>query len=155
MPRAAAPVRPDDPEAGTQSRIDPVASGRGPMPMAAALHPPTVAAPVSLAPTAGPIGEQATGVPNGCTSAQLRRFIKSRAYLPVHEIRRRFQIESEDDEVTAFAVDAGRVFVGLPLREGRILGELVRAGEVGYELQMDPAAPVVVGVYPMRPVTRQ
>jgi hypothetical protein len=91
----------------------------------------------------------------GCTPAQLRRFIKSRAYLPVHEIRRRFGIESADDDVTGFSVDNGRVFVGLPLREGRILGDLVRAGEVGYELQLDPEAPIIVGVYPMRPVTRQ
>ena len=96
------------------------------------------------------------GLPGaGCTPAQLRRFIKSRAYLPVHEIRRRFGIESADDDVTGFSVDNGRVFVGLPLREGRILGDLVRAGEVGYELQLDPEAPIIVGVYPMRPVTRQ
>jgi hypothetical protein len=101
-------------------------------------------------------GGQPNGLPGGgCTPAQLRRFIKSRAYLPVHEIRRRFGIESADDDVTGFSVDNGRVFVGLPLREGRILGDLVRAGEVGYELQLDPEAPIIVGVYPMRPVTRQ
>jgi hypothetical protein len=100
--------------------------------------------------------DEPNGLPGGgCTPAQLRRFIKSRAYLPVHEIRRRFGIESADDDVTGFSVDNGRVFVGLPLREGRILGDLVRAGEVGYELQLDPEAPIIVGVYPMRPVTRQ
>ena len=90
----------------------------------------------------------------GCTTAQLRRFIKSRAYVPMHEIRRRFLIATEDDDVTWIELDAGRVFVGLPEREGRMLGELLRGGEVGYELQLDPVAPVVVGVYPMRPVTR-
>ena len=47
------------------------------------------------------------------------------------------------------------MFVGLPEREGQMLGELLRGGEVGYELQLDPVAPVVVGVYPMRPVTRE
>ena len=36
-----------------------------------------------------------------------------------------------------------------------MLGELLRGGEVGYELQLDPVAPIVVGVYPMRPVTRR
>jgi hypothetical protein len=46
------------------------------------------------------------------------------------------------------------VFVGLPDREGRLLGELFRAGDIGYELSMDPISPIVVGVYPMRPVTR-
>ncbi|HLY14759.1 MAG TPA: hypothetical protein VKR24_10435 [Candidatus Limnocylindrales bacterium] len=95
------------------------------------------------------------GPGGGCTPAQLRRFIKSRAYLPVHEIRRRFGIETADDDVTGFQLEGGRIFVGLPQREGRILGDLVRAGEVGYELQLDPEAPIIVGVYPMRPVTRQ
>ena len=102
-----------------------------------------------------PVVDDQGGPVGGCTPAQLRRFIKSRAYLPVHEIRRRFGIESADDDVTGFQVDTGRVFVGLPQREGRILGDLVRAGEVGYELQLDPEAPIIVGVYPMRPVTRQ
>jgi hypothetical protein len=90
----------------------------------------------------------------GCTTAQLRRFIKSRAYVPIHEIRRRFLIVAEDDDVTGIDLDAGRVFVGLPPREGGMLGELLRGGEIGYELQLDPVAPVVVGVYPMRPVSR-
>ncbi len=117
------------------------------MPMAT-LHLPTA--------TAAVVVVDETSLPgSGCTPAQLRRFIKSRAYLPVHEIRRRFGIETADDDVTGFQVDAVRVFVGLPQREGRILGDLVRAGEVGYELQLDPEAPIIVGVYPMRPVTRQ
>jgi hypothetical protein len=90
----------------------------------------------------------------GCTTAQLRRFIKSRAYVPIHEIRRRFLIATEDDDVTGIGLGSRRVFVGLPPREGEMLGELLRAGEVGYELQLDPVAPVVVGVYPMRPVSR-
>ncbi len=90
----------------------------------------------------------------GCTTAQLRRFIKSRAYVPIHEIRRRFLIATEDDDVAGIELGSRRVFVGLPPREGEMLGELLRAGEVGYELQLDPVAPVVVGVYPMRPVSR-
>jgi hypothetical protein len=112
----------------------------------AAMHAPTAAAPNRQEDGPGPVG---------CTPAQLRRFIKSRAYLPVHEIRRRFGIETADDDVTGFDSEVGRIYVGLPDREGRILGDLIRAGEVGYELQMDPQAPIVVGVYPMRPVTRQ
>ena len=100
--------------------------------------------------TGQPQGER----PGGCTTAQLRRFIKSRAYVPIHEIRRRFLITTEDDDVAWIDLESGRVFVGLPPREGQMLGELLRAGEVGYELQLDPVAPVVVGVYPMRPVSR-
>ena len=91
----------------------------------------------------------------GATGPQLRRFIKSRAYVPMHELRRRFVINGGDDEVTP--VDLGerrRVFVGLPEREGRLLGELLRGGDIGYELSLDPVSPIVVGIYPMRPVTR-
>jgi hypothetical protein len=93
-------------------------------------------------------------VERGATAPQLRRFIKSRAYVPMHELRRRFAINGGDDEVTAVDVDRQRVFVGLPEREGRLLGELLRGGDIGYELSLDPISPIVVGVYPMRPVTR-
>lgn len=88
------------------------------------------------------------------TAPQLRRFIKSRAYVPMHELRRRFAINGGDDDVTPVDIERRRVFVGLPEREGRLLGELLRAGDIGYELSLDPISPIVVGVYPMRPVTR-
>lgn len=95
-----------------------------------------------------------TGDP-GCTAPQLRRFIKSRAYVPMHELRRRFGIDGDDDDVTGVEIDRERrVFVGLPTREGRLLGELFRAGDVGYELSLDPISPIVVGVFPMRPIAR-
>jgi hypothetical protein len=99
-------------------------------------------------------GEDATGE-RTATAPQLRRFIKSRAYVPMHELRRRFAINGGDDEVTPVDLEPRkRVFVGLPEREGRLLGELLRAGDIGYELSLDPISPIVVGVYPMRPVTR-
>ncbi len=91
---------------------------------------------------------------NGCTAPQLRRFIKSRPYVPMHELRRRFAIDGADDDVTQVLMDSGNLYVGLPQREGSLLGELLRGGEIGYELSMDPRTPVVVGVYPMRPVPR-
>jgi hypothetical protein len=96
------------------------------------------------------------GPSNGatCTAPQLRRFIKSRPYVPMHELRRRFAINGGDDDVTAVDLANGRVFVGLPAREGDLLGELLRGGEVGYELSMDPRSPIVVGLYPMRPIPR-
>ncbi|MBI3746131.1 MAG: hypothetical protein HY264_06330, partial [Chloroflexi bacterium] len=99
---------------------------------------------------AGDFGERA-----GCTAPQLRRFIKSRAYVPMHELRRRFAIEGGDDDVTQVTLEPGaNVYVGLPSREGLLLGELLRAGDVGYELSLDPISPIVVGVFPMRPVPR-
>ena len=73
----------------------------------------------------------------------------------MHELRRRFAIEGGDDEVTPVDMSAGsRVFVGLPNREGRLLGRAPEAGDIGYELSMDPISPIVVGVFPMRPVPR-
>jgi hypothetical protein len=105
---------------------------------------------------AGPVehdGDE-SGAERGATAPQLRRFIKSRAYVPMHELRRRFGINGGDDDVTGVELERQRVYVGLPEREGRLLGELLRGGDIGYELSLDPISPIVVGVYPMRPVTR-
>lgn len=102
---------------------------------------------------AGQNGRVPSG-PGGCTAPQLRRFIKSRPYVPMHELRRRFAIVGDDDDVTQVRIDAGHIYVGLPGREGALLGELLRGGEIGYELSLDPRTPIVVGVYPMRPVPR-
>jgi hypothetical protein len=113
-----------------------------------------------------PLNDQATMAPNGtayvqvdpppgCTAAQLRRFIKSRAYVPMHELRRRFELNGEADDVSPVDTQHGLVYLGLPGRESQLIGELVRQGEVGLELCRDPRVPIVVGVYPMRPITRQ
>jgi hypothetical protein len=99
-------------------------------------------------------GESNEATDHGATAPQLRRFIKSRAYVPMHELRRRFAMNGGEDDVTAVDLERRRIFVGLPEREGRLLGELLRGGDIGYELSMDPITPIVVGVYPMRPVTR-
>jgi hypothetical protein len=91
----------------------------------------------------------------GPTAAQFRRFIKSRSYVPLHELRRRFELNGELDEVTPVEVpEHGRVFVGLPEREADFIATLVRDGDIGIELARDPDVAVVVGVFPMRPVTR-
>jgi hypothetical protein len=89
-----------------------------------------------------------------CTVAQLRRFIKSRPWVPMHELRRRFGINGVEDDVSPIRVRDERLYIGLPLPEARLMAELLAGGDVGYELSLDPGAPVVVGVYPMRPVPR-
>ena len=131
----------------------------------------SAASAAAAAPLAGPVetlvaaglvaglGPNGTHVPQaaepaGCTAPQLRRFIKSRTYVPMHELRRRFGINGGEDDVTLVEMDGRRIFVGLPTREGRLLGELLRGGDVGYQLSLDPLSPIVVGVYPMRPVPR-
>lgn len=72
----------------------------------------------------------------------------------MHELRRRFGIYGGDDDVSQVRMDVGAIYVGLPEREGSLLGELLRAGDIGYELSLDPRTPIVIGVYPMRPVPR-
>jgi len=111
----------------------------------------SVAAPAAL-PEQPPIG--ADQRPGQCTAPQLRRFIKSRPYVPMHELRRRFGIDGEDDDVTPVHMDPGWIYVGLPTHEGRLLGDLLRTGEIGFELSLDPRTPIVIGVYPMRPIVR-
>ena len=153
-----------DPAAEPAAATTPVASAEAPAASsnerfeAASVASPE--APAPLAPPARPTSVRPHAEPgdlerNGCTAPQLRRFIKSRAYVPMHELRRRFAIEGGDDEVTPVEMSASsRIFVGLPGREGRLLGELLKAGDIGYELSMDPISPIVVGVFPMRPVPR-
>lgn len=97
---------------------------------------------------------EATEAPRACTTAQLRRFIKSRPYVPLHELRRRFELNGEADEVHPVETGEGRVFLGLPAREAGMVGELIRQGEVGLEMSHDPPVPIVVGVYPIRPIPR-
>jgi hypothetical protein len=111
--------------------------------------------PMHQAPAPTLMNGASNGGPNPqCTAPQLRRFIKSRPYVPMHELRRRFGIDGGDDDVTPVRLDPGWVYVGLPGREGGLLGELLQAGEIGYELSLDPRTPIVIGVYPMRPIPR-
>jgi hypothetical protein len=100
-------------------------------------------------------GEEVAEPRHTCTLAQMRRFIKSRSYVPVHELRRRFAIEGVEDEVSPVATDKGVIYVGLPPQEAQFLCDLIKAGEVGCEMLLDPNSPAVVGVFPMRPVARQ
>lgn len=116
-------------------------------------EPASPASPSTLAQPTRPIA--GSGSPGaGCTAPQLRRFIKSRVYVPLHELRRRFGIDGADDDVHAVELESGRIFVGLPAPEARLLEELLRGGDVGFELSRDPSTPIVIGVYPMRPVAR-
>jgi hypothetical protein len=104
---------------------------------------------------AGQLGQVGQQPKSGATLAQMRRFIKSRPYVPVHELRRRFLIEGIEDEVNPLSTGNGTLYVGLPPQEAGFLGDLVRNGEVGCELLLDPPSPGVIGVFPMRPVARQ
>lgn len=105
-------------------------------------------------PQAAPEGRAPEGRATGCTQAQLRRFIKSRPYVPMHELRRRFELNGQPDDVTAIRSSDGTIWVGLPHRESGFLEDLLRQGDIGVELCRDPSVRIVVGVYAMRPVSR-
>ena len=129
-------------------------SPQAPAPTPAAPAPaptPAAPAPAGHAPSSWQDGDPSRPT---CTVAQLRRFIKSRPWIPMHELRRRFGINGDDDDVSPMHVGNHTLFIGLPPAEGRLMAELLGAGDVGYELSLDPITPVVVGVYPMRPVPR-
>jgi hypothetical protein len=83
------------------------------------------------------------------STSSLRRFISSRPYVPVAEIRRRFGLD-DPDTISRIERDGEAAFVGLPDREALKLQDLWARGEVGLELSVEVHAPVVVGIYPMR-----
>ncbi len=83
------------------------------------------------------------------STSSLRRFITSRPFVTVAELRRRFALE--DAEGMARLAHNGTVaWIGLPDREAAKLQDLWERGDVGIELSVEVRAPVVVGVYPMR-----
>jgi hypothetical protein len=152
------------PPAATSPDVAPTSSPRlatPPPPQVRSEAQVAVPAPASIAATAAPAPahtppswQDADPSRPTCTVAQLRRFIKSRPWIPMHELRRRFGIDGNDDDVSPMHVGSQTLFIGLPPAEGRLMAELLGAGDVGYELSLDPVTPVVVGVYPMRPVPR-
>lgn len=154
-PGAVVPAAPEPPQQAAPYVPPPSATIRGPLTVGAPSNGHVDFAGSRLpAPRVPSNGHTIPTVESGCTAPQLRRFIKSRTYVPMHELRRRFGINGTEDDVTLLEMDGRQIFVGLPSREGRLLSELLRGGDVGFELSMDPQTPVVVGVYPMRPVPR-
>jgi hypothetical protein len=75
------------------------------------------------------------------STSSLRRFITSRPYVTVAEIRRRFGLD-DPDAMAHLQRNGTSAWIGLPEREATKLEELWHRDEV--------RAPVVVGIYPMR-----
>ena len=83
------------------------------------------------------------------STSSLRRFITSRPYVTVAELRRRFGLD-DPDAMTRLQHNGTQAWIGLPEREASKLQELWNRDELGVELSVEVRAPVVVGVYPMR-----
>lgn len=83
------------------------------------------------------------------STSSLRRFITSRPYVTVAELRRRFGLD-DPDAMARLALDGRHVYLGLPEREASKIEDLLSRGEIGIEMSVEVRAPVAVGVYPMR-----
>jgi hypothetical protein len=83
------------------------------------------------------------------STSSLRRFITSRPYVTVAEVRRRFGLD-DPDAMAHLQRNGTSAWVGLPEREATKLQELWNRDELGLELSVEVRAPVVVGIYPMR-----
>jgi hypothetical protein len=82
------------------------------------------------------------------STSSLRRYLTSRPYLAVADIRRRFGLDPE--AMSVVSRNGTTAYIGLPEREATKLQDLWQRDEVGVELSVEVHAPVVVGIYPMR-----
>ncbi len=82
------------------------------------------------------------------STSSLRRYLTSRPYIAIPEIRRRFGLDSE--AMSVISRNGTTAYVGLPEREATKLEDLWQRDELGVELSHEVRAPVIVGVYPMR-----
>ena len=83
------------------------------------------------------------------STSSLRRFITSRPYVTVAELRRRFGLD-DPDGIGHLERNGTRAWIGLPEREAAKIQDLWQRDEVGVELSVEVRAPVVVGIYPIR-----
>jgi hypothetical protein len=83
------------------------------------------------------------------STSSLRRFITSRPFVTVAELRRRFGLD-DPDAMAPLQRNGTSAWIGLPEREAAKLQELWHRDELGLQLSVEVRAPVVVGIYPMR-----
>ena len=82
------------------------------------------------------------------STSSLRRYLTSRPYVTVADVRRRFALDP--DAMSLVARNGTTAYIGLPDREAAKVQDLWQRDEIGVELSVEVRAPVVVGVYPMR-----
>lgn len=81
-------------------------------------------------------------------ASSLLWFISSRPYVPMADIRRRFDLHTDDG---AFLWDdEGPVHIGLPRQAAETLLDLKRKQKVGIEYDLEHAIRIAVGVFPLR-----
>jgi hypothetical protein len=80
------------------------------------------------------------------SKSSLLWFVRSRSFVTVPDIRRRFGVETGDD-VSVLQGPDGKAFVGLPSPQARMLQDLWQEGKVGLEFVADINARSVSGVF--------
>ena len=80
------------------------------------------------------------------SKSSLHWFIKSRPYVLIPELRRRFDLDGTDD-VHAIGTAEGRAYIGLPERAARFIEDLVRENRLGLEFVPDLSGRMVQGLF--------
>ena len=81
-------------------------------------------------------------------ASSLLWFISSRSYVPMADIRRRFNLFTESGAL--LRDEEGVVHIGLPRQAAETLLDLKRRRKVDLEYDLEHAARIAVGVYPLR-----
>lgn len=74
-------------------------------------------------------------------------YIRSKSYVPIPELRRRFEITP--DEMGTIDDENKRMYIGLPQDVADVVATLRRQQKIGIECSVDFSMPVVIGVYPL------
>lgn len=80
-------------------------------------------------------------------SGKLFWYIRSKSYVPIPELRRRFEITPDD--MATIQDDGQKVYIGLPQDVADVVANLRRQQKIGLECSADFTVPVVIGIYPM------
>lgn len=80
-------------------------------------------------------------------SGKLFWYIRSKSYVPIPELRRRFEITP--DEMGTIQDNGHKVYIGLPQDVADVVANLRRQQKIGIECSVDFTTPVVIGVYPL------
>ncbi len=84
-------------------------------------------------------------------SGKLFWYIRSKSYVPIPELRRRFEIGP--DEMGVIQDDGQKLYIGLPQEVADMVANLRRQQKIGIECSADFEASVVIGVYPLYPAS--
>jgi|GEM_PF-836745 hypothetical protein len=75
--------------------------------------------------------------------------LQGRLHVPMGDLRRQFQIDSDD--VTPIQTPEGTFYVGLPADGAAVLGQLWHEGRIVFDCTPDLSAMVVMAIAPTRP----